>query len=104
MFKSIRNCLNHACESLDIVAHLTAVNLALRQQLIVLKHNQKRPRLRRGDRLFWIALSRMWSHWRDALKLSNPRPSFDGTAKASRPIGVGNAAEENAGDQRWIPL
>ena len=28
MLKSIRNCLNHAFESLNIVAHLTAENIA----------------------------------------------------------------------------
>ena len=36
-------------------------NLALRQQLAVLKHQAKRPRLRNRDRFFWVLLSRIWS-------------------------------------------
>ena len=31
-------------------------NLALRQQLAVYKRNSKRPRLKRSDRVFWIAV------------------------------------------------
>ena len=42
---------------LDIVAYLTAENLALRQQLIVLKRNQNRPSLKVSDRVFWKVLS-----------------------------------------------
>ncbi len=39
-------------------------NLALRQQLAVMKNSIKRPRLRLRDRLFWILLSRAWAEWR----------------------------------------
>ena len=34
-------------------ASLTAENLALRQQLVVLKQSMKKPRLQGGDRVFW---------------------------------------------------
>jgi len=34
---------------------LVLENLALRQQLSIYKRKQKRPRLTRWDRLFWIA-------------------------------------------------
>jgi hypothetical protein len=37
---------------------LVLENLALRQQLAIYKRQQKRPRLSRWDRLFWIALNR----------------------------------------------
>ena len=37
---------------------LAAENLALRQQLTVLRRSIRRPRLRRRDRLFWVWLSR----------------------------------------------
>ena len=33
---------------------LAAENLALRQQLAILKEKTKRPRLRPRDRLFWV--------------------------------------------------
>ncbi len=39
---------------------LAAENLALRQQLAVLKRSVKRPKLRNRDRLFWVLLSRVW--------------------------------------------
>jgi hypothetical protein len=47
---------------------LAAENLALRQQLAVLR----RPRLRPGDRLFWAWLSRWWVGWKDALVIVTP--------------------------------
>ena len=40
---------------------------ALRQQLIVLKRNRPRPPLRNVDRLFWVALRRLWTGWARAL-------------------------------------
>jgi putative transposase len=51
---------------------LALENLALRQQLAVYRRTVARPRLRRGDRLFWIWLSRMWTGWRDALVIVAP--------------------------------
>jgi hypothetical protein len=35
-------------------AALIAENLALRQQLAVVSHAAKRPRLRQRDRIFWV--------------------------------------------------
>jgi putative transposase len=46
---------------------LVLENLALRQQLTALKRTTKRPHLQTGDRLFWIALARLWRNWRTAL-------------------------------------
>ena len=43
-------------------AHLIVENLALRQQLAVMKRSHKRPRLRPGDRVFWTWLMRFWPH------------------------------------------
>jgi putative transposase len=51
---------------------LAAENLALRQQLAVLKHRHPRPRLDALDRLFWVVLSRSWSSWRGALHIVKP--------------------------------
>ncbi len=55
MLRIIRNCSRWATRKLDIVAYLSAENLALRQQLIVLKRTQNRPKLKERDRLFWVA-------------------------------------------------
>jgi hypothetical protein len=40
---------------------LALENLALRQQLGVLKRRKRVPRLKSGDRLFWVVLSRIWA-------------------------------------------
>jgi len=53
-------------------AALSAENLALRQQLAILKPRTKRPKLRRRDRLFWVWLSRLWSGWTSALIIVKP--------------------------------
>ncbi len=53
-------------------ASLVAENLALRQQLAVLRRQTSRPQLRPVDRAFWVVLSRVWSRWADALALVKP--------------------------------
>jgi hypothetical protein len=50
---------------------LALENLALRQQLGVLKRRKRIPRLRKKDRWFWVVLSRIWAPWRRALHLVN---------------------------------
>jgi len=50
---------------------LALENLALRQQLGVLKRRNGVPRLKRGDRVFWVVLSRIWAPWRQALHMVN---------------------------------
>jgi len=53
-------------------SQLMLENLALRQQLAVLNRQRPRPTLRRGDRLFWVYLSKLWLGWRAALVLVRP--------------------------------
>src|SRR5437016_5087653 len=52
--------------------HLALENLALRHQLAVYKKTVARPKVRRSDRLFWVALSRVWADWRQALVIVSP--------------------------------
>lgn len=52
--------------------NLVLENLALRQQLAVLKRYHPRPRLALLDKLFWVAASRVWSGWRRSLILVTP--------------------------------
>lgn len=47
-------------------------NLALRQQLAIYKRKQKRPRLTRWDRWFWIAMAGHWKSWRKFLFVVHP--------------------------------
>src|SRR5580704_4485657 len=51
---------------------LLTENLALRQQLSVLKRRHPRPMLTAADRLFWLLARRLWSSWKEALLLVNP--------------------------------
>jgi putative transposase len=46
--------------------------LALRQQIAVLQRKRRRPSLNRFDRLFWMALRRLWPRWSQALVLVKP--------------------------------
>ena len=54
--------------------HQTLVleNLALRQQIAILKRKRTRPRLTRCDRLFWIALAGYWKCWRKHVFIVHP--------------------------------
>src|SRR5215467_4791665 len=47
-------------------------NLALRQQLAVLKRKQPRPRMEVVDRIFWVFARRFWGAWKQSLVLVNP--------------------------------
>src|SRR5437763_11062533 len=51
---------------------LTLENLALRQQLALLRRRSKRPQFGRLDRLLWVWLSNQWAGWREALHLVRP--------------------------------
>jgi len=60
-----------------ILAHnlnkkLLIENLALRQQLMVMRLSIKRPKIRKRDRLFWVILSRLWKGWKIPLVVVQP--------------------------------
>jgi putative transposase len=51
-------------------AQLRLENLALRQQLMVLRRSApKRLKLTPADRIFWVWLRRLWSDWKSALMI-----------------------------------
>jgi hypothetical protein len=53
-------------------ADLIAENPCLRQQLVVLQRRTPRPRLRDGDRRFWILACRWVPRWREFLLVVQP--------------------------------
>jgi putative transposase len=53
-------------------AAISLKNVALRHQLSVLQRSVVRPRLHRRDRLFWVALSKLWAGWRASLLIVRP--------------------------------
>ncbi len=48
------------------------VELALRQQLAAYSQKRSRPAITPLDRAFWVALSRIWSGWRETLVIIQP--------------------------------
>jgi putative transposase len=52
---------------------LVLENLALRQQLSVLKRLYPRPHIPVHDKLFWVTLRKYWSNWRSLLILVQPK-------------------------------
>src|SRR5262245_39568887 len=64
--------------------NLALENLALRQQLALLKRTQKRPAIGTKDRLFWVWLSRIWSEWRASLLIVKPETVIDWHRKGFR--------------------
>ena len=68
----LKVCVLFLRAMLVLKARLAIENLALRQQLAVCKQSVKRPKLRPRDRIFWVCLSRLWSHWQSVLIIVQP--------------------------------
>ncbi len=64
--------LGTARASLRSRNQLALENLALRQQLAMLRQSVKRPRVNFGDRLFWILYAKYVSGWRALLHTLHP--------------------------------
>ena len=47
-------------------------NLALRQQLAILRQRHPQPRFAAAEKLFWVILRRLWPQWKWALVLIQP--------------------------------
>ncbi len=47
-------------------------NVALRQQLAILKSKRNRPVLHNIDRVFWVALQESWMKWKNVLVVVKP--------------------------------
>ncbi len=72
MFRFIGLCLATLVRLLRARRSLLLENLALRQQLAVLKRRHPRPRLDLVDKLFWVAVRRFWSGWQQSLIAVTP--------------------------------
>ena len=80
-------------------AALVAENLCLKQQLVVLKRRQARPRLRDADRPYWVLACQWFSESRRTLNLV--QADTDGSASMESLLALaftppyGNRAQEN---------
>ena len=72
MFRFISMCLGVVVRFFRARRSLLLENLALRQQLAVLKRRHPRPRLDLLDKLFWVAIRRFWSGWQQSLIVVTP--------------------------------
>src|SRR6266436_3965551 len=72
MFCFIGLCLGTLVRLLRARRSLLLENLALRQQLAVLKRRHPRPRLDLLDKLFWVVIRRFWSGWQQSLIAVTP--------------------------------
>jgi putative transposase len=72
IFTLIRSVLGTCVSAFKGRRALTLENLALRQQLALVKRSVKRRRVTRIDRIFWIAFARYVDHWRSMLHALHP--------------------------------
>ena len=72
MFELLRLWFGALLRIFHIRGSLMLENLALRQQLAVLKRRHPKPRLGPFDKLFWVVASRFWSSWKNTLLLVSP--------------------------------
>src|SRR5450631_3380936 len=79
--------------------NLLLENLALRQQLVVLKRRHPKPRLGLLDKLFWVAARQFWSQWKQSLFLSYARDSCT-LAPRRIPTVLGRAVPSQKGSGR----
>src|ERR1700680_3257884 len=72
MFRFIGLCLGTLVRLLHARRSLLLENLALRQQLAMLKRRHPRPSIGPFDKLFWVAARRFWSGWKQSLIVVTP--------------------------------
>ena len=67
--------------SLHSQRSLLLENLALRQQLAVLKRKHPRPRMGAVDKISWVFARCFWGAWKQSLMLVNPEAVVAGIAE-----------------------
>ena len=71
MFRHVGLWLGVFTRCLQSHRSLLLENLALRQQLAVLKRKHPRPRMGAVDKIFWVFARRFWGAWKQSLVLVN---------------------------------
>jgi hypothetical protein len=72
MVRFVRLCFGMLVRLFRGRQSLLLENLALRQQLVMLKRRHPRPSLGLLDKLFWVIARRVWSGWKQALLVVTP--------------------------------
>ena len=79
------------------------VELALRQQLAVHVQKCARPKLSPLDRAFWVALSRFWPRWKDALVIVSPETVVRWHRRGFRSHWRSTSKPSAGSPTRWAP-
>ncbi len=72
MFRLLRPLFGLLPRILRSRRELLLENLVLRQQLSVLQRRKRRPCVPAIDKLFWVAMLRLWSDWKRSLIVVSP--------------------------------
>jgi putative transposase len=73
MFSILRKLARAFWSAFTSRCGLAARNVALEHQLdVITRPASRRPRLTRADRILWVWLSRIWSGWRESLRIVQP--------------------------------
>ena len=75
-------------------------NVALRQQLSVLRRTVRRPHLRTSDRLFWVLLATAWQDWRTADRRARSDRAWASRVASRRIVFVTASAREASAASR----
>jgi putative transposase len=73
MSSSLRHLIGWIISAFCSRQDLILENLALRQQLLALQAKRLRRRLSAKQKLFWVALRKLWQGWKQPLVLVTPR-------------------------------
>lgn len=65
MIKILKYFTKFILSNFKFTTNLAVENLALRQQLAVMKRTNKRPKIQTVDRIFWILFSKLWGPWQN---------------------------------------
>ena len=72
MFRFVKLCFGTLVRLFRGRQNLLLENLALRQQLAVLKRRHPRPSVGLFDKIFWVVAGRVWSAWKLSLIIVTP--------------------------------
>jgi len=72
MFRFVKLCFGTLVRLFRERRSLLLENLALRQQLAVLKRRHPRPSVGLFDKIFWVVAGRVWSAWKLSLIIVTP--------------------------------
>jgi len=72
MIELLKIIFQTSLSTLKTKKELAFENLALRQQINILRRSAKRPKLKNSERAFWVFLSKIFKDWKEVLVIVKP--------------------------------